>query len=67
MIEGAYENKFKSIGTKFQSLTESESLEMWSNEFQFNISNFEDNRGGFEPQNLNKLFKHIYETKEIFL
>ena len=66
LTEAVYENKFKSIRTKFKSLTESDCLMMWSNEFQYNISNFEDNLGGFEHQNLNKLFKHIYETKGIY-
>ena len=64
LIEMAYENKFKSIRTKFSSLTESDCIQLWSNQFHHNISNFEDNLGGFEPQNLKKLFKHIYENKE---
>ena len=64
LIEVAYENKFKSIRTKFKSLTESDCIQLWSDQFHHNISNFEDNLGGFELKNLKKLFKHIYENKE---
>ena len=64
LIEMAYENKMKSIKTKFKSMIGSDSILMWANQFHHGISNFEDCLGGFEPQNLQQLFKHIYKIKE---
>ena len=65
LAEVAYEDKLKSIRTKFKSMTGSNDITRWTNQFHFDISNFQNNLGGFDPQNLNKLFKHIYEKKEI--
>ena len=60
----AYEDKLKSIRTKFKSMIGSNGITRWTNHFHFDKSNFENNLGAFDSQNLNKLFKHIYEKKE---
>ena len=61
---GACKNKMRSIRKKFKSLTRLDNIMIWSDQFHLNISNFDDNLEGFDPQNLQKLFRHFYESKE---
>ena len=64
LMDGTYENKMRYIRNKFKSLTRPDNIMMWSGQFHHNISNFDDNLEGFDPQNLQKLFRHFYESKE---
>ena len=66
LIDLAYEHKMKSIRIKFKSMIESDSIVMWANQFHHSFGYFEECLGGFEPQNLQELFRHIYENKEYF-
>ena len=64
LIEMTYVKNLKQIRTRFNDMTESKSIIMWTNQFHYDISNFKDNLGGFDPKDLKKLFKHIYENKD---